>query len=149
MLFARSIIFLLTDTILFLLWSELASLAASDIKAARDKLIDIISDYAGYSGEIVILVFDAYRVSGGKGEIYRVNDVDIVYTKEAETADLYIEKTAHSLAGRHRVTVATSDAVEQVIIFGSGAIRLSARGLLERVIRAKEEMRDRFVTTDD
>ncbi|MGN1024112.1 MAG: NYN domain-containing protein [Lachnospiraceae bacterium] len=127
-------------------WSELRDLAATDIKAARDKLIDILCDYAGISGFSVILVFDAYRVPGGAREVTRQGGIDIVYTKEAETADLYIEKTAHSLSQKHRVYVATSDAIEQVIIYGAGAYRLSARGLLEQILAAKERMRQEYST---
>ena len=125
-------------------WAELRDLAITDIKAARDKLIDILCDYAGISGFLVILVFDAYRVPGGAREVTRQGGIDIVYTKEAETADLYIEKTAHSLSQKHRVYVATSDAIEQVIIYGAGAYRLSARGLLEQILAAKERMRQEY-----
>lgn len=127
-------------------WAELRDLAITDIKAARDKLIDILCDYAGISGFLVILVFDAYRVPGGAREVTRQGGIDIVYTKEAETADLYIEKTAHSLSQKHRVYVATSDAIEQVIIYGAGAYRLSARGLLEQILAAKERMRQEYQT---
>ncbi len=127
-------------------WEELKELAAADIKAARDRLLDILSDYAGYSGENVIVVFDAYRVAGGKGEVLRYHNIDVVYTKEAETADLYIEKTAHRLTKRHRVRVATGDFVEQVIIFGSGAVRLSPRGLLEEILFAGRELKERYLS---
>ncbi len=125
-------------------WSELQELARTDIKAARDRLLDILSNYAGYSDETVIVVFDAYKVAHGAGEVFRYHNIDVVYTKEAETADLYIEKTAHTLSRSSRVTVATSDAVEQVIIYGSGAYRLSARGLLERIMYAEQQMRETY-----
>ena len=82
------------------------------------------------------------------GEVYRYHNIDVVYTKEAETADLYIEKCAHSLAKKHRVIVATSDAVEQVIIYGAGAVRLSARGFLEHVIAAEESLRQTYLKDD-
>lgn len=138
--------FLLVDgyNIIFA-WAELKELAEADIKAARDRLLDILSDYAGYTGENVIVVFDAYRVAGGRGEVYRYHNLDVVYTKEAETADLYIEKTAHKLSRRHRVRVATGDFVEQVIIFGVGAIRLSPRGLLEEILYAGQELKEKYV----
>ena len=138
--------FLLVDgyNIIFA-WAELKDLASSDIKSARDRLMEILSDYAGYTGENVIVVFDAYRVAGGKGEVYRYHNIDVIYTKEAETADLYIEKTAHKLSRRHRVRVATGDFVEQVIIFGSGATRLSPRGLLEEILYAGSELKERYV----
>lgn len=125
-------------------WTQLRDLAGTDIKAARDRLMDILQNYAGYARETVIVVFDAYRVPGGTGEVYHLPSLDVVYTKEAETADLYIEKTAHQLSRHHRVTVATSDAVEQVIIYGSGALRLSARGLLERIMAVEEEIRGKL-----
>ena len=126
-------------------WQDLKDLAAVNIASARGRLLDILSDYAGYSGRIIIVVFDAYRVPGGRGEILRYHNIDVVYTREAETADLYIEKTAHKLAKNHRVTVATGDYVEQVIIFGAGALRMSPRGLLEAILHARQELRDRYL----
>ena len=125
-------------------WEDLRSLALRDIKAARDSLMDILSNFAGYRPEKIILVFDAYKVAGGPGEVLRWHNIDVVFTKEAETADLYIEKTAHVLAKKYRVTVATSDAVEQIIIFGSGAYRMSAQMLLEEIIFTQREMRERY-----
>lgn len=125
-------------------WKDLNELAQTDLKAARDRLMEILSDYAGYSGKIVILVFDAYRVSGGRGENYRYHNIDVVFTREAETADLYIEKTAHELRRNHQVTVATSDAVEQVIIMGAGALRLSAKNLLEDIIFTQTKAQEQY-----
>ncbi|MDO4418517.1 MAG: TetM/TetW/TetO/TetS family tetracycline resistance ribosomal protection protein [Eubacteriales bacterium] len=125
-------------------WEDLRSLALRDIKAARDSLMDILSNFAGYRPEKIILVFDAYKVAGGPGEVLHWHNIDVVFTKEAETADLYIEKTAHVLAKKYRVTVATSDAVEQIIIFGSGAYRMSAQMLLEEIIFTQREMRERY-----
>ena len=127
-------------------WEDLRALAVHDIKAARDRLIDILSNYAGYRREEVILVFDAYRVSGGQGAVYRAGNIDVVFTKEAETADLYIEKTSHRLSRNNRVTVATSDAIEQMIIFSGGALRMSADGLREAVRAAEQEIRERWIT---
>ncbi len=108
--------------------------------------MDILSNYAGYSGDNVILVFDAYKVAGGMGEVYHYHNIDVVFTKEAETADLYIEKTSHQLSKKNKVTVATSDAVEQVIIFGAGAYRMSAMGLLEEILFREKEMREKYLT---
>ena len=108
-------------------WEELREMALRDIMAARDKLIDMLVDFAGFRKEHVILVFDAYKVRGGRGEVIHVGGIDVIYTKEAETADLYIEKAAHELSKKYKVTVATSDAVEQVIIYGAGAYRMSVR----------------------
>ena len=130
-------------------WDYLRELAMVDIKSARDKLMDILSNFAGYRSEKVILVFDAYKVAGGPGEVLRWHNIDVVFTKEAETADLYIEKTAHVLAKKYRVTVATSDAVEQIIIFGAGAYRMSAGMLLEEIIYTEREMRERYDIASD
>ena len=125
-------------------WEDLRELAIKDIMAARDKLIDLIVDFAGFRKEHVILVFDAYKVRGGRGEVIRVGGIDVIYTKEAETADLYIEKAAHELSKRYKVTVATSDAVEQVIIYGAGAYRMSAQNLLEELVLTKGMMREHY-----
>ena len=126
-------------------WEDLKRLSDGDIKAGRDRLMEILSNYAGISKERVILVFDAYKVPGGTEHIYKYHNIDVVFTAEAQTADLYIERTAHELQKNYGVTVATSDAVEQVIIYGSGALRLSARDLLERVIDAEREIRDEYL----
>ena len=108
-------------------WEELKKLSEKDIHAAQGKLMDILSNYQGITGGSLILVFDAYRVAGHREEVLKYHNIYVVYTKEAETADMYIEKTVHRLAGTGQVTVATSDALEQMIILGSGAARLSAR----------------------
>ena len=125
-------------------WEDLRELAQKDIMAARDKLVDLLVDFAGFRKEHVILVFDAYKVRGGKGEVIHVGDIDVIYTKEAETADLYIEKAAHELTKKYKVTVATSDAVEQVIIYGAGAYRMSAQNLLEELMLTKGMMREHY-----
>ena len=125
-------------------WEDLRELALKDIMAARDKLIDMIVDFAGFRKEHVILVFDAYKVRGGRGEVIHVGGIDVIYTKEAETADLYIEKAAHELSKKYKVTVATSDAVEQVIIYGAGAYRMSAQNLLEELVLTKGMMREHY-----
>ena len=121
---------------------ELQELASHDIKAARDRLMDILLNFQGYRSEIVILVFDAYRVSGGTERVMRYGgQLDVVYTREAETADQYIERTAHKLSRNSRVTVATSDAVEQVIIFAGGALRMSAGELWAEIEHTDELIR--------
>ena len=130
-------------------WEDLRELAIKDIMAARDKLIDLIVDFAGFRKEHVILVFDAYKVRGGRGEVIHVGGIDVIYTKEAETADLYIEKAAHELSKRYKVTVATSDAVEQVIISGAGAYRMSAQNLLEELVLTKSLMREHYEKRDE
>ena len=123
-------------------WEELAELAAVDIAAARGKLMDILSNYQGYKKYTVILVFDAYKVEGGTGEIFRYHNIHVVFTKEAETADQYIEKTVHEIGKQYQVTVATSDALEQVIIMGQGARRMSAAGLRTEIEAASVEIRE-------
>ena len=123
---------------------ELKALANRDMKSARDKLMDILSNMQGFRRETIILVFDAYRVPGGTERIYRYNNLDVVFTKEAETADQYIERTAHKYSKTSRVTVATSDAIEQVIIYGAGAIRMSANDFWLEVKRTEEEIREKL-----
>ena len=103
--------------------------------------MDILSNYQGYRQCTLILVFDAYKVPGNIGEVQKYHNIHVVYTKEAETADQYIEKTVHELGKHYKVTVATSDGLEQMIIMGQGANRLSAKGLLEEILIANEEIR--------
>ncbi|MBQ8589178.1 MAG: TetM/TetW/TetO/TetS family tetracycline resistance ribosomal protection protein [Firmicutes bacterium] len=108
-------------------WDELKSLASDNIEAARNALIEILSNYQGYQSCQVILVFDAYKVKQNPGSVVKHDNIYVVYTKEAETADAYIEKTTYELGKKHRVRVATSDRLEQMIILGHGAVRVSAR----------------------
>ena len=105
---------------------ELKELAQRDLKAARDSLIDILSNFQGYRREEVILIFDAYKVPGGKEHVEKIHNLTVIYTREAETADQYIEKATLEISKKYRVTVATSDLIEQVIVFSAGAIRMSA-----------------------
>ena len=121
-------------------WDELAELSAANLDAARGRLADILCNYQGYKGYIVILVFDAYRVKGGIGQMMDYHNIHIVYTREAETADEYIGKLAHEIAPRHRVLVATSDNLEQLIVMGQGAIRLSAADLRAEIEAAHSAM---------
>ncbi len=118
-------------------WEDLRELAAVNIDSARDKLMDELCNYQGYLGNTLILVFDAYKVKGNPGSVMKYHNIYVVYTKEAETADQYIEKTVHEIGKKYSVTVATSDALEQMIIWGSGATRLSARGLREAMEQTK------------
>ena len=122
-------------------WEELGALAKDNIDAARNTLINILCNYQGYKKCELILVFDAYKVKGNVREVERVNNISVVYTKEAETADMYIEKVTHKLAKNHRVRVVTSDGLEQLIILGSGALRVSSRAFLEEVRKAEQEIR--------
>ena len=123
-------------------WEELNGLAAVNITSARNALMDILSNYQGFRKDTLILVFDAYKVEGNPGQVYKYHNIYVVFTKEAETADQYIEKTVHKMGRRHQVTVATSDALEQVIILGQGARRLSAGDLKEAVEQASREIRE-------
>ena len=122
-------------------WEELRELSEKDIGAARGKLADILSNYQGYRKCTLILVYDAYKVEGNPGEVMKYHHSYIVYTKEAETADQYIEKTVRRIAKDAAVTVATSDGLEQVIILGQGANRMSAPGLKEEIERTLAEVR--------
>ena len=123
-------------------WEELKELAAENIGAARGKLMDILSNYQGYKTCILILVFDAYKVEGNPGEIFKYHNIHVVFTKEAETADQYIEKTVHEIGRKYRVTVASSDALEQVIILGQGAGRMSAGDLKKEIESANIAVRE-------
>ena len=122
-------------------WEKLRELSEKDIGAARGKLADILSNYQGYRKCTLILVYDAYKVEGNPGEVMKYHNIYIVYTKEAETADQYIEKTVRRIAKDASVTVATSDGLEQVIILGQGANRMSAPGLKEEIERTLAEVR--------
>ena len=119
-------------------WDKLKELT---FDGARERLINILCNYQGYKKCAVIVVFDAYKVKGQQREVERVNNISVVYTKEAETADMYIEKTSHQLAKRHCVRVVTSDGLEQLIILGNGALRVPSRAFIGEVEEAEEEIR--------
>ena len=123
-------------------WDELKDLAEVNIESARNKLMDILCNYQGYKKCTLILVFDAYKVEGNIGEVLLYNNIHVVYTKEAETADQYIEKVVHEIGRKYHVTVATSDRLEQVIIMGQGGNLLSARGLKEEIEIVNNEIRN-------
>ena len=122
-------------------WDNLKKLADSSIDGARNALINILCNYQGYKRCEVIVVFDAYKVKGNHREIEKVNNITVVYTKEAEIADMYIEKASLDLAKKHKVRVVTSDALEQVIILGNGALRVSSREFQGEVKSAEENIR--------
>ena len=122
-------------------WEDLHELSGHSMDAARNKLMETLSNYQGYTSQRVILVFDAYKVEGFPGEVTRWHNIDVVFTKEAETADQYIEKTAHAIGRKYKVTVATSDGLEQVIIRSQGCLLMSARELREEIERIKVEIR--------
>ena len=122
-------------------WDELNALAKDSLEAARHKLMDILCNYQGYQKCSLILVFDAYRVPGSPGSIEQYHNIHVVYTKEAETADMFIEHVTHEIGKGRRVRVATSDGMEQIIILGHGALRVSARMFHEEVQNVEKQIR--------
>lgn len=125
-------------------WKSLKEIAEVSLEDARDKLINILGDYQGYKKVNLILVFDAHLVKGNTGSIFRYNDIYVVYTKEAETADNYIERTTTILNKSYKVKVATSDGLEQVIIMSKGAVRMSARELEDDVMLVKKRIKEKI-----
>ncbi|MFQ6837770.1 MAG: NYN domain-containing protein [Thomasclavelia spiroformis] len=125
-------------------WPELKELAKDNLDAARTRLIDIMCNYQGYKKCILILVFDAYKVKNNLGSSYKYHNIYIVYTKEAQTADMYIERTTHELASKYNITVATSDALEQLIVLGQGGKRISSRELRLEVERLDKEKLEEY-----
>ena len=125
-------------------WEELKKLAETNIDAARDRLMDLLCNYQGYMGNTVIVVFDAYNVKRHKETVLKYHNIYVVYTKEAETADTYIAKTTHKMASKYRVTVATSDALEQLIIMGHGALRMSALNFKEEMKRVEQQIEEKI-----
>lgn len=123
-------------------WEELKDIASKNIDGARDRLLDIMSNYQGYKDNTVIVVFDAYNVNRHKETVYKHNNIYVVFTKAAETADMYIAKTTHQMASKYRVTVATSDALEQLIIMGHGALRMSAMNFKEEIDRVNKQIEE-------
>lgn len=125
-------------------WQELKELSKLNLDSARMKLLDIMCNYQGYKGMTLIVVFDAYKVQGGRGSVRKYHNIHVIYTKEAETADQYIEKAVHQLGKKHDVTVVTSDALEQMIIWGEGAKRMSARELEEEIRSLSSDFREKY-----
>ena len=122
-------------------WDELNALSKESLDAARHKLMDILCNYQGFQKCVLILVFDAYRVPGSPGSIEQYHNIHVVYTKEAETADMFIERVPHEIGRNRRVRVATSDGMEQIIILGHGALRVSARMFHEEVQNVEKQIR--------
>lgn len=123
-------------------WDEMKKSASSNLEHARNELIERLCNYQGFSKQEIILVFDAYKVHKNPGTVEDFRNIKVVYTKEAETADTYIEKTAHKLSKNHIVRVATSDGPEQMIILGSGALRVPANSFIKEVTDAEKAIRD-------
>ena len=121
-------------------WDELKSLAKENLDAARESLISMLCNYQGYRKCRVIVVFDAYKVKGGTRSVERHHNIDVVYTKEAETADTYIEKASYQLGKQHHVRVATSDYTVQLIILGNHATRISASAFKKEVEQVNAEI---------
>ncbi|MBQ2412906.1 MAG: NYN domain-containing protein [Anaerotignum sp.] len=127
-------------------WEDLKELAEDvSLESARQKLMDVLSNYKGTNKATIILVFDGYLVKGNIGTVYEYNNIYVVYTKEAETADHYIERVVTSLPKHYKVRVATGDGLEQLIISGQGAIRMTARELWNEVQAVETELREKFI----
>lgn len=129
-------------------WDTLRELSEHNIDSARGKLMDILSNYQGYMNCKLIVVFDGYKVKDNKGERFPYDDIEVVYTKEGETADAHIEKLTHELARKHKVTVVTSDGLEQIVTMGQGAIRMSSRDFKLEVERVNEHLRENYLKND-
>ena len=125
-------------------WDELNALSKESLEAARHRLMDILCNYQGFKKCTLILVFDAYKIEGHAEEVITYHNIHVVYTKEAETADQYIEKTVHKIGRENQVTVATSDGLEQIIIMGQGAHRMSARGLRDEIKATENQIRQQW-----
>ncbi|MDT3699882.1 MAG: NYN domain-containing protein [Thermincola sp.] len=130
-------------------WADLKKLMEANIEHARLKLIDLMADYQAVKGNKVIIVFDAHKVKGNSGSRENASGIEVVFTSEGETADMLIEKMVGQLMNEGRVTVATSDWAEQRIVFGKGAVRLSARELIQEVIRLKDDMATHIESNND
>lgn len=129
-------------------WDTLRELSEHNIDSARRKLMDILSNYQGYMNCHLIVVFDGYKVKDNKGERFPYDDIEVVYTKEGETADAHIEKLTHEIARKHKVTVVTSDGLEQIVTMGQGAIRMSSRDFKAEVERVNEHLRENYLKND-
>lgn len=129
-------------------WDTLRELSEHNIDSARGKLMDILSNYQGYMNCHLIVVFDGYKVKDNKGERFPYDDIEVVYTKEGETADAHIEKLTHEIARKHKVTVVTSDGLEQIVTMGQGAIRMSSRDFKAEVERVNEHLRENYLKND-
>ena len=123
-------------------WEELKKTAMSNLEHARHELTERLCNYQGFSKQEIILVFDAYKVHKNPGSIESFRNIKVVYTKEAETADTYIEKAAYKLSKDHIVRVATSDGPEQMIILGSGALRVPAMSFIKELTDAEKAIRE-------
>ena len=119
-------------------WPELKELAAVNLNAARTSLQDTLCNYQGYKKCQIIVVFDGYKVKGNPGTVVPYHNIHVVFTKEAETADTYIEKVTNEIGKKYQITVATSDRLEQMIVLSRGAVRMSSNELLQDVMAVHE-----------
>ena len=126
-------------------WPELKELMEVSMESARQKLLDIMTNYQGFKNITVIVVFDAHMVKGGRGSDFKYNNINVIFTKEAQTADNYIERVVTKLPEDYRVRVATSDGLEQTIIMGHGAIRMSARELKREITYTEKHIRTEYI----
>ncbi|HIU67547.1 MAG TPA: NYN domain-containing protein [Candidatus Caccomorpha excrementavium] len=137
--------FLLVDgyNIIFA-WPKLKNLSEDSLESARVRLADILCNYQGFRKNEIILVFDGYKSKGNPGSVIHYHNIDIVYTKEAQTADQFIELVSSQLARDYQIRVATSDGLEQMIILAQGAVRMSAQELRSEIKRAEAEIRETY-----
>lgn len=126
-------------------WEELKEMSKLNLESARDMLVDILRNYQGYTGKRIVVIFDAYKQPGNIGHRESWNDLEVVFTKENETADQYIEKFVLENVKKFRITVATSDGLEQLLIFGQGALRMPARELQQRIIETNKEIQKKYI----
>ena len=126
-------------------WDDVKKLADSSLDHARKRLVDILSNFQGYTDQNIIVVFDAHKVNEGKGSIEVHNNITVVYTKEKETADSYIERVAKVISKKYKVKVATSDAIEQIIVMGSGAELVSSKGLYREIKNLEKRMTKEYI----
>ena len=125
-------------------WDDLAAIAKTDLEAARRQLMNQLSDYAGFKKCYLVLVFDGWKVKGNPGEKEQFHNIQVVYTKENQTADAYIEALADQIGRNYAVRVATSDSLVQISSLRSGVLRMSARELRLEVEEAHKEMKKHF-----
>lgn len=123
-------------------WDDLKELAEKSLDLARNTFINIVCNYQGFKSGNTIIVFDAYKVKGGVGSVEKIHNINVVYTKEAETADSYIERVTHEIGKNNRVRVVTSDRLEQLIVLGGGAVRVSAESFREEVKATEKEIKE-------
>ncbi|MBO5199070.1 MAG: NYN domain-containing protein [Lachnospiraceae bacterium] len=137
--------FLLVDgyNIIFA-WPDLKKIAEDNLESARVRLADVLCNYQGFQKNEIILVFDGYKSKGNPGSVIHYHNIDIVYTKEAQTADQFIELVSWQMAGSYQIRVATSDGLEQMIILAKGAVRMSAQELKSEIRRAEKEIRETY-----